>query len=227
MNLPFSFRQKTKIALFLFCIMVCSILIRILEDKSIKNMGTAFASIYNDRLIPATDLFQLSQYSFGMQQLIEGYVLSEGQKDKNEITAQFVSFQLKTDSLLRKYEKTYLVDNEKGNLIALKGKLIEVKKNGVAMIKNSELQTPAQLKIQYHDIIKPSFDQITNSLANLTKIQSRVGAELIKESQEIMSGSRIYSSVQLILAITIGILIFSILFTTNIIKIKPTSFNLN
>ena len=59
MKFAHSIKQKTKVALLLFCIMVCLILVRILEDKSIKQMNNSFISLYNDRLIPATDLFLL------------------------------------------------------------------------------------------------------------------------------------------------------------------------
>ena len=53
-----------KIAGLLFCIMACTLLIRFLEDKSVKNMNKSFVSMYNDRLIPATDLFFVAEHTY-------------------------------------------------------------------------------------------------------------------------------------------------------------------
>ena len=76
MKFAHSIKQKTKVALLLFCIMICLILVRILEDKSIKQMSESFASLYNDRLIPATDLFFIAEKLNLKKDLIEDIPLA-------------------------------------------------------------------------------------------------------------------------------------------------------
>ncbi|MNI80466.1 hypothetical protein D3C73_1370000 [compost metagenome] len=74
---------------------------------------------------------------------------------------------------------------------------------------------------------KNSFNSARGKLSELTKIQTEVGQELIKNSEFAVSGSRIYSSLQLALAIIIGILIVAIVFASNVVKIPNDKFNLN
>ncbi len=228
MNLPFSYQQKIKIAILLFCIMVCTIFIRILEDKNLKNVSIAFSSIYNDRLIPATDLFQISEHLNAKRQILGSYFYTI---EKSDITSSTLKVLEKhnnsIDYLLRKYEETFLVSSEKKNLHALKTKLHNNNRFEISLIVSTTDALSEKLRKDYYLDQQNSYAEILKSLSTLTKIQSKVGEELVKDSQKIMRGTELYSTIQFILAITIGILIVSILSTSNIIKIRNEKFNLN
>lgn len=220
MKIAFSIQQKSKIALLLFCIMACTILIRFLEDKSMKSMNNAFVSLYNDRLVPATDLFHISEFLFDKKDLLEKHhrlAVSE-----TEQTAKLLSAQdFKIDSVLKKYGQTFLVTNEKNHLQQLKEKLIahqQLEKQLISTTKSNEI-TFEQLNNSYKGILQ--------NLSLLTKTQIEVGKELIKESQSLFAGSKIYSAIQFALAIVIGVLIVSIIFASNVMKVKQDKFNLN
>ncbi|RZL37404.1 MAG: hypothetical protein EOP00_28675, partial [Pedobacter sp.] len=129
------------------------------------------------------------------------------------------------DSLLGKYEKTYLVSNEKDYLADLKNKLASTRKIEAGIIALTAFTE--QSRSTSNLAIENSFKGLFDKLAELTQIQTKVGEELIKESQSNVSGSKIYSSVQFVLAIVIGVLIVSILYTSNVINIKNEKFNLN
>lgn len=219
MNLPFSFRQKIKIALFLFCIMASTLLIRMLEDKSLKEMDKAFSSIYNDRLVPATDLFQISEQVYAKRHLIEAYFEHNLNTTQSAALVKKLGyFDAKIDSLVVKYESTYLVAKEKEGLRALKLRLKRIRaiESGIASVNQQALPE-----------IKASFDEVSKSISDLTKIQSNVGEELIKNTQEMMGSSKLYSAIQFVLAIMIGALIVSILFTAKVLKVKTDHFSLN
>ncbi|WP_199141686.1 MCP four helix bundle domain-containing protein [Pedobacter sp. ASV12] len=117
MKFSYSLKQKTKIALLLFCIMACTILIRVLEDKSIKDMGTSFVSMYNDRLVPATDLFMVAEKVHAKRHLLASHTAMDLQQSKN--------IDQSIDSLLDKYAKTFLVKSEKSQLQNLKNSLAQ------------------------------------------------------------------------------------------------------
>ena len=224
MKFAHSIKQKTKVAVLLFCIMVCTILIRILEDHSIKNMGNAFTSLYNDRLIPATDLFYISENIYAKRFLVDSRLNST---DVDATLAEkLAKHNGNIDLLLKKYEQTYLVKLEKNQLKELKTKLIENK-----AIEKTILQIPlnatTETKLNFNKIASQSYQEIFQNLTALTKIQTKVGEELIKESKSIIAGSNLYSNIQLILAVVIGVLIVSIMFTSNVIKVKKENFNLN
>jgi hypothetical protein len=219
MNLPFSFRQKIKIALFLFSIMACTVIIRVLEDQSLKTMGSAFSSIYNDRLVPATDLFQISEEVYAKRHLIEAYnEQSLGEGNPMALSEKLIFLNTKLDSLLHKYESTYLVEKESIGLIALKNQLKKISFLEQAIISGNN-----------HSLIEinAAFDHVSLRISHLAKIQSSVGEELIKNTQKNLMASKVYSGIQFALAILVGVLIISILLAANVIKVKTSTFSLN
>lgn len=227
MKFAHSIKQKTKVALLLFCIMICLILVRILEDKSIKQMSESFVSLYNDRLIPATDLFFIAEKLNLKKDLIESYINNElASTDQNTISQNLLIHNESIDSLLLKYEKTFLVTPEKKHLVELKSNILAsriIEKNIISNLKIKDPLTKQSTSV----LLNGSYKGIFNKLSELTQIQSKIGDELIKSSKSIVSGSNLYSTIQFILAIVIGILIVSILFTSNVINIKNENFNLN
>jgi hypothetical protein len=227
MNLPFSFRQKIKIALSLFLIMVCTLLIRILEDQSIKNMGVAFASIYNDRLIPATDLFQVAEHMMAKSQILDVYLHQELSEPAVHTEQSLAKHNLEVDSLLKKYQSTFLVNPERGGLMELRKLIGENRKLEHAILATKSKVLPSTGQIDYEQQLNSSYSAIIKNLSGLIQIQSKVGENLIKESQQLMVGSKLYSALQFALAIIIGILVVSILYASNVIKIKTENFNLN
>lgn len=217
------------IAIMLFCIMACSILIRILEDKSIKKINNAFISMYNDRLIPATDLFYLAENVYGKR-----YLLEETLYNPDSLSMDLVSlknnvavFNRNIDTLVHKYERTFLIKQERHHLDELKAKLLKIRvieNNIVLKIEGHSIKEGREL---FETLGKSSFNTTTEKLAELTKIQTEVGQELIRNSKFAVSGSELYSTLQTALAIIIGILIVSIIFASNVVKIPNDKFNLN
>ncbi|RZK54584.1 MAG: hypothetical protein EOO91_15670 [Pedobacter sp.] len=221
MKMAFSIQQKAKIALLLFCIMACTILIRLLEDKSLNSMNNAFVSMYNDRLIPAADLFYVSEILFEKRDLIEKH--RRLKISVAEQTAKLMAIRnLKIDSVLKKYGQTFLVSDEKSSLQQLKQRLIThqtLENDAIFHANHSDVFAFEELNYSYKEILK--------NLSLLTKTQTLVGKELIKESESLYAGTKIYSAIQFVLAIVIGILIVSIIFASNVIKVKQEKFNLN
>jgi hypothetical protein len=228
MKLAYSIKQKTKIAFLLFLIMACTILIRLLEDRSIQKMEKAFTSLYNDRLIPATDIFYLSEKLYAKRFLLETFV----HNDQNTLSVAQLSQKLKVydqeiDVLLQKYEQTFLVKNEQNHLADLKTKLAENRKLEKNMLRSANQLGKSQLRMLFDTDAEQSFTDISAILFQLTKIQTVVGQQLKTDSQKIVMGTNLYSTLQLILAIVIGILIVSIIFASNVINVRNEKFNWN
>ncbi|MEJ5996520.1 MCP four helix bundle domain-containing protein [Pedobacter sp. Du54] len=215
-------KQKSKIAIFLFGVMICTLLIRVLEDKSIKEMNNAFVSMYNDRLIPATDLFYLAENLYAKRYLIESKI-QEKSESKIELIKKLGIHDANINSLIAKYEKTFLTPQEKKYLDELKRQL---KANN--QLENKLLNTSTDVtKEEFRKQTTTSFNAIAKKLTELTQIQRNVGEELIKNSNYVASGSNLYSNIQFALAIIIGILIVAIITTSNAVKVANEKFNLN
>jgi len=229
MRFAYSVKQKMKIAVLLFCIMACSILIRYLEDKSVKSMNESFISLYNDRLIPATDLFYIAEYVDQKQRIIEEILYPEGKTASNTelVNMKLQRINVSIDSLINTYEKTYLVKQEKENIMELKGNLKAVKiiEQGTLDVINTD--RPEKARAMHELAGRKASGDIIKGLSELMRIQRQVGAELTKDTEFMVSGNKLYSAFQTVLAIVIGILIVGIVFTSNVVNIRNDKFNLN
>ncbi|MEQ7800498.1 MCP four helix bundle domain-containing protein [Pedobacter sp. ASV1-7] len=228
MKFAYSVKQKMKISVLLFCIMACTLLIRFLEDKSVKSMNESFVSMYNDRLIPATYLFYVAENAFLKKSLFERALYGAEQAfDPAELRRELKRRNTSMDSLINKYEKTFLVKQEKDQLHELKKAIIatvEVE-NKILMVAAEQGMEPARI-LYNNERARTSIETI-KKLSGLMNIQKQVGEELIKDSAFMVSGSKLYSGLQVALAIVIGILIVGIVFTSNVVKISNDKFNLN
>jgi hypothetical protein len=227
MRFAYSLKQKVKIAVLLFFIMACSVLIRILEDKSVRNMNESFITLYNDRLVPAMDLYHIVENLYARRNIIESVLYSRAAAGNLGLKQQLSRYNHNIDSLLKKYEKTYLVQQEKVQLKDLKQNLraiLLMEQNLVSNIYNNQASAALQL---YESEGKILFGTATRHLTKLMDTQKQVGDQIIEQTEKIVSGTKIYSNLQLVLAILIGILIVSILFTSNVVNLKNDKYNLN
>lgn len=229
MRFAYSIKQKMKIAVLLFCIMACTILIRFLEDKSVKSMNESFVSMYNDRLIPATDLFYVAENAYAKKSMIEDFLNTAYEQSFNPAVfkAQLASYNKAIDSLIKKYEKTFLVKQEKEKLIVLKDGLESTGKIEDQIMTFADKRDISSARKLYSQEGRTSSKGTIQKLSELMRIQTQVGEELIKDSAFMVSGSKLYSTMQVALAILIGILIVGIVFTSNVVKINNDKFNLN
>lgn len=222
MKFAFSLKNKLKIAFLLFCIMCCTLLIRFLEDKSVNKINESFISMYNDRLVPATDLYFVAENLYHKNTILQDALVDNKSHSSNS-QLQIKKHNQKIDSVINKYELTLLVKQEKAFLKDLKIALNiqeQLESKILALTGNERKQI-------YESIGRSATDQTLIKLSALIKIQSKVGDELIRDSKIFVSGTKIYSTFQGILAVFIGIMIVSIISASNMVKIQNDKFNLN
>ncbi|NII83556.1 MCP four helix bundle domain-containing protein [Pedobacter sp. SG908] len=223
MKFAFSLKNKLKIAFLLFCIMCCTLLIRFLEDKSVEQINESFISMYNDRLVPATDLYFIAENLYYKKEILQDILLGNNIIHPSAGLVKMNKHNRKIDSVINKYELTLLVKQEKSFLNDLKRALtvqqgLEVKILNMAGTEGRAI---------YESLGREATNQTLAKLSALIKIQSKVGNELIKGSKIFVSGTKIYSTLQVILAIVIGIMIVAIVSASNVVKIHNEKFNLN
>ncbi|MBT2561065.1 MCP four helix bundle domain-containing protein [Pedobacter sp. ISL-68] len=223
MKFAFSLKNKLKIAFLLFCIMCCTLLIRFLEDKSVEKINESFISMYNDRLVPATDLYFIAENLYHKNKIIQETLFGDGAVQPSIGIVKMNKHNRKIDSIINKYELTLLVKQEKNFLNDLK-KALTVQQGVEAKIIN---MAGTEGRIIYESMGKNAVDETLAKLSALIKIQSKVGNDLIKGSKIFVSGTKVYSTLQVILAIVIGIMIVAIVSASNAVKIQSEKFNLN
>ena len=177
--------------------------------------------MYNDRLVPATDLYFIAENLYHKNDIIQNALADDEQLLKS--VSRIDKHNRKIDSVVNKFELTLLVKQEKKFLEDLKKALKtqrEIERKILGLSVDNAKET-------YKVIGRSTSAQTLNKLSALIKIQSKVGDELIKDSKIFVSGTKIYSTFQGILAVIIGIMIVSIISASNIVKIQNDRFNLN
>jgi hypothetical protein len=222
MKFAFSLKNKLKIAFLLFCIMCCTLLIRFLEDKSVERINESFISMYNDRLVPATDLYFIAENLYYKNEILQETLLGNVVQPSIALV-KMNKHNRKIDSVINKYELTLLVKQEQNFLNDLK-KALAVQQGLEVKILNI---AGAEGRAIYESMGRNAANQTLTKLSALIKIQSKVGSELIKGSEIFVSGTKVYSTLQVILAIVIGIMIVAIVSASNAVKVQSEKFNLN
>lgn len=233
MRWSFVIKEKLKAALLLGGIMLFIILGSLIARYNMKGIDKSFSSIYQDRLIPATTIIYLAENLYGKRLTLEKYLLSENRGTSEEITSGLGIYDTTIDSLIKAFEKTYLVDQEATSLAAFKNRVDEyvlLEK----MILNLHISGhTAAGKELFEGVGASTFQTTITNLNELTTIQSNVGKELMRESKSDMASFGLISFVQIALAIVIGLIVLVLIQNSKIInkpklrKGEESNFNLN
>jgi len=226
MKWAFVIQQKLKAALLLLGIMFLVVLFNLIERHNIEEMNRSVNSIYKDRLLPAADIFHLTDNLYSKRVLMEQYLISED-VDVLELQKSLDMRDKNIDELVRQFEKTYLVDKELVFFNQLKADIIAYKKLEQKIISLCAQNLRAEANLLYHQKGQLASSEVIKRLSELTEIQTQVGGELLNNSKGILASSDLLSSLQLILAMGIGIMVVILIASSKIARQVPGSFNLN
>lgn len=218
--------QKFKIVCILGSIIFCITLFTLLESRNINNINKAVLSIYADRLIPATDLFFLAEVSYQKRDQLEAYVMS-ADTSAAEIRQQLTRQNQRIDSLLSKYEKTYLVDEELVHFNGLKRNLEEYLVLEREIVNLTTHRSKEAAKAAFYRQALNNHRKMMNHLSKLTRVQSNVGTTLVNELKTDVAKSDLILNLQLCVCIITGLLIIAIIFAARVTTIKSNKYNLN
>ncbi len=233
MKWSFVIQQKFKATLLLGGIMLVIVLGTIISRRNISGIDKSFSSIYQDRLIPATTIIYLTEDLYGKRLLLEKFLLTNDADDSGKISELLSVHNRSIDSLIHLFEKTYMVDQEAKSLAVFKNRVEEY-----ALLENMMLNLynsghrEAGREI-FEGAGARTFQSTISNLNELTKIQSIVGKELIKESQSDFASYAIISFLQVGLAVIIGLIILvfiqnsRIINTSKVMKDEKQHFHLN
>lgn len=206
--------------------MMVVVLFNVILQKNISDINQSVNSIYNDRLIPATDIFYLSENLHGRQSAMEKFIYRDGQ-DVKQLKLELERYNSRIHQLISKYEKTYLVDEESVFLSDFKGRINQyslLEKRILNLLAGNE---PAAGLHLYETRGRIALESTIAQLSDLTVIQSAVGSKLVNDTRGIVATSNFLSDLQIVLAIVIGAIITALIVSSKLISKPETNFNLN
>lgn len=210
----------------LFIVMFMIVLFTFIERKNIADVNRSVTSIYNDRLVPATDIFYLSEHLYGKRFLTEQFLQSETE-NFSAVQAGLDKHNESIHSLIGRFEKTYLVDEESRYLNNLKISVAEylaIEKKIMRLANSGSKNTARML---YENMGKKSLQASMKQLSLLTQVQTTAGSQLIKDSNGKVATSSMISNLQIVLSIIIGLIILSLIFAAGISNAKGKDFRWN
>jgi Four helix bundle sensory module for signal transduction len=172
------------------------------EKRLMHDLNSSAASLYQDRLLPATGLFQLNDLMYAKQQLLAGYQARPTAARQHYAQVQLGGRNVEIDSILSSYEATYLVAEETRVFRALKARLRRYNALEAQLLSAAAPAAPAQTRA-----LGRQFAQIHADLSRLNRIQQQVGQELSKSSNAIEGDANLLSNVQIALVIIFTLII--------------------
>ncbi|WP_374165189.1 MCP four helix bundle domain-containing protein [Arcticibacter sp. MXS-1] len=226
MRWTFVIQQKVKVACVLFSIMLLIMLFSFLEKRNISQVNESATSIYKDRLVPATDIFYLSEHLHGKRFLME-HLLRPEARETARAGQQLQAHNRSVDQLIQKFEKTYLVEDESRYLAQLKSEVEAYNRLEARILHLIAQGDQAGASSLYQAKGRASLEQTTRKLALLARVQTTVAGELIKSSEGTVASASLISSLQIVLAIITGLIVLSLVFASRITVDKGHGYRWN
>jgi hypothetical protein len=227
MKWTFIIREKLKVAFLLAGIMLMIGLTNMMERRNVKNLDQSFSSIYYDRLIPATDIFYLTSGLYNRRMLMEQFLFTESKSSLADLRKGLGSHSDSIMHLIAKFEKTLLVKDESLYLAEFKRMVLHYNQVESRILDVWTRQSPAHAQNLYETEGKVDLQRTIQYLEELTRIQSSVGLDLIRNSKGIASSSDLLMTLQIAVVLVIGLLIHGLIAASRITGQKNERFNLN
>jgi hypothetical protein len=221
-------QQKVKVALLLTAVMALVGLTNFLERRNIEKLDQTFSSIYHDRLIPATDIFYITESLYNRRLLMEQFLYA----DNSGLTIDALKMNLdfheaSINKLVDKFSKTFLVKDESVELNNFKVGLKNYDRHEQQILEAHQTQSRDAARHLYEQHGKKELLGTIKHLEELTEIQSTEGLAMMHGSQDIASNSSILLTLQIAVAIFIGIMIQALIMASNTTNTKGQHYNLN
>jgi len=184
MPAPDSTRNRSR-TLFLLIALLSLILVSVfLSRDSLLQLRQASVSTYNDRLVPTAIIVQLTATLNNQRQSLEDYVFSEQKQSMKLLTWQIDHNKRRADSLLTRFSKTLMTEEETIELQAFRRQLTDYNQltNETLTVAATNPSRAGQLLLTPSN--RNAFGQMNRTLDQLTTLQLTVGDELLTESND-------------------------------------------
>lgn len=220
-------KERYKLAVYLTAIFVSIIIANLLEKSQANEVDKSLISMYNDRIIPAKDISAMLGNLYKNQLLLQEHIHSSGTIRYSEIERELEINDEKSDSLTVKFAKTFLVDEEATELNKYKNKIDAYRaiQNEIVTLSRQGMKTEAVA--YYHQHSRHTFQGLITHIDKLADIQARVGQKLYQTSHEKLAGAKMLYSLEIAIAIIIGLIVHILLKASTVIKIRPQNSSLN
>lgn len=214
------FKEKMKAAIILVVLMLAIIVSNLLEKRITNRNDFTVSSIFEDRLQPSTDLYEMRTLNEQRLFILEEYLHANEPNDKKRLKDKMRASHQKFDELLLKYKATLLVEKEQTVLNQLNINLNSFDQ-AFAEIDASES------KAENIQTAKSSIVLINENLGKLNKLQSEIGKDLLADYKKDTYYSSFLNTFQIILSVLIGVIILNMVANSSLLNKFDKKINMN
>lgn len=222
----FSIQQKFKVILLLTILIILIGLTNYIEQKNIEHMDESFTSIYYDRLVPATEIFHLTENLFNKRIILQPFV-NTAQPIPDADKIQLEKYHSTINERISRFEKTFLVKNESSALSTFKARVAACRQVEKEIVDHLAAKRNAEAQALYHNQFQPRFSEILKNLEELSMIQTTVGMDMLKESKTTISNSDLVLTLQVITAVILGLIVHGLILASRVADVSDKNFHLN
>lgn len=217
MKWMYRIQQKAQIAFLLAIILVGILVKNVMERNNVSELGDSFSSVYEDRLLVESYIYQLSNHLYQKKLIfdncnVDGNLMTyqnQLEKHNNDIS-----------NLIKEYEKTKFTETE--------STFFQSFKNSIRKITFLETQYMMSALGKNNPELDEQFKLAAADLQHLSTIQISEGKILSDQSKKIVAGSTILTQFELGMIVVIGLIIQALIFASQSLTPKVTqNHNLN
>lgn len=219
-------KKRKRLILLLSAFFALLLITEFIEKRSLKSIDQDFSSLYQDRLLPASQIYELSEI------LHEKRMLFEDIKDNGEYNAAFNLNEIKTynskmDQVLQDYSQTYLVEREEVYFEDFQKHYKEylVLENTILENLREEDFTTASYLINKN--ANDYFKVLNLDLHNIASIQPEVGQQLMAHYKSSSGITSLLYYFKIALTILIGVFVLRLLGLEKLLRQPKQQFELN
>ncbi|WP_137403221.1 MCP four helix bundle domain-containing protein [Echinicola rosea] len=215
----YSIKSRMTIAVLLMVLFVSVFIKNMLDEENVSELTTSCSTIYQDRLLPESYIYHLSDFLNKKQRLIDK---CNDQSDFERLEVVNDGFNAEIDDIMVAFEATYLTPEEATALSALGNNIDALYTVENAIQKGDKETIDFQLaKGRFSELISKA----STDLKTLSDIQLTVGKQVNDDSKRIMAGSsiltRFETAILVVLGLVINALVFGLISSKSKIRQRP------
>ncbi|WP_018478002.1 MCP four helix bundle domain-containing protein [Pontibacter roseus] len=228
MNWAYRITKRDKIAFALGSVFAIILLATWFASYSIGQVSKQFRSVYQDRLVPSLLISEVMERSYQNRIMLEEHILSSSNNREDSLEQLVQVNTVGIDSLIQKFEATYLIERESRGLAQYKqqfNKLVEVQ-DRILDLSNSgnKFEAESLYRTGGHE----AFLNLLEPLHSLIQLQGEVGLELYESADRQVKTLKVLSYLVIGMSVFIALLIATLLQATRKLNnIKPQNYRMN
>ncbi|MBK0404715.1 MCP four helix bundle domain-containing protein [Adhaeribacter sp. BT258] len=221
MKWAFTIQQKTRAALILGVVFLLVFAKNCYDERKVAELGNSFASVYEDRLVVESYIYQLSDHLYQKKIMLDN---CSSQENLGNLQAKIGAQNSAIHSLILHYEKTRLTEKEAVSFQDFKENVATIEK-----LESQYMAGVGQALPEKKVTLDASYVSAAENLHELSGIQVAEGRLLSEKSKKMIAGSSLLTQFELAILIGVGLLIQGLIFAAKSAKPKKPQqhFSLN